>query len=168
MEICTTYMETIPFWPYPPMAFVLFVYCNLSGIWGTWWAAIGESCMLNRICIKMYIQWHRNHWWWVVWHRPTSTDFQIIILSNSLVQYYYNFVKRNSDRKYYKNGWFWVSLRVVVLLKYEVWVWAVLTLCQCGTSTDTVSVSVYTNLNFNYLLTTRQVTKKIVSFLINL
>ena len=48
-------------------------------------------------------------------------------------------------RKYYKNGWFWVPLRVVVLLKYEVWVWAVLTLCQYGTRTDTVSVSVYTN-----------------------
>ena len=55
---------------------------------------------------------------------------------------------KNSQKiytKYYKNGWFWVSLRVVVLLKYEVWVWAVLTLCQYGMRTDTVSVSVYTN-----------------------
>ena len=43
-------------------------------------------------------------------------------------------------RKYYKNGWFWVSLRVVVFLKFEIWVWAVLTLCQYGMRTDTVSV----------------------------
>ena len=47
-------------------------------------------------------------------------------------------------RKFYKNLMIWVSLRVVVLLKYEAWVWAVLTLCQYGTHTDTVSVSVYT------------------------
>ena len=50
----------------------------------------------------------------------------------------------NIDIKFTENGWFWVSLSVVVLLKYEVWVWAVLTLCQYGMSTDTVSVSVYT------------------------
>ena len=28
-------------------------------------------------------------------------------------------------------GHVWVSLRVVVSMKYDVWVWAVLTLCQC-------------------------------------
>ena len=60
-------------------------------------------------------------------------------------------------QKDYKNGWFWVSLRVVVLLKYEVWVWAVLTLCQYGMHTDTVSVSVYTtsrhcNFRWNILI----------------
>ena len=47
-------------------------------------------------------------------------------------------------RKFFKNLIIWVSLRVVVLLKCEVWVWAVLTLCHYGTRTDTVSVSVYT------------------------
>ena len=34
-------------------------------------------------------------------------------------------------RKFFKNLMIWVSLRVVVLPKYEVWVWARLTLCQC-------------------------------------
>ena len=41
-------------------------------------------------------------------------------------------------RKFFKNLMIWVSLRVLVLLKYEVWVWAVLTLCQYGTRTDTL------------------------------
>ena len=49
-------------------------------------------------------------------------------------------------------GHVWVSLRVVVSMKYDVWVWAVLTLCQYGKRTDTVSVSVYTACElFTYL-----------------
>ena len=41
----------------------------------------------------------------------------------------------------------WVFLRVVVLMKYDVWVRAVLTLCPYGKRTDTVSVSVYTTMD---------------------
>ena len=63
------------------------------------------------------------------------------------MNFWKNFKDSQESKKFFRNLMIWVSLRVVVLLRYEVWVLAVLTLCQYGTRTDTVSVSVYTNHN---------------------